>query len=111
MPLVNLLTSLKTPNEIFEWSFAHARDHDEIDEALAALGVTTVKFPLDPFPPLEATEIWQEFHQQKHLVIDQALGLINQGLTGFDFVKPEDRVNFANINFQSHQLERAALKI
>lgn len=103
MILVDLVSRLADAQQIRKWSFANARSHDEIDEYLSSIGILPFSFPLDPFPPLNATATWQQYHQQKHLQMNAVFGLPSSDLIGFDFQKPEDRINFANLNYTEHQ--------
>lgn len=102
MPLVPLLSPLRTPEEIAGWSFNHARDHDEIDAALLARGTVSPPTPLDPMPGEAGLGDWLLRHQTKHNDMNAALGLEGQDMTAFDLLTRDGLEGFAAQNFSEH---------
>lgn len=111
MALPGLLALLDTPASISSWSFQHARDHDEIDEGLAAKGFSSPPVPLDPMPVLSQADQWLLRHQQKHTEMNAALQLSGSDLTKFDLTKHDQLLAFAGENFSEHTDAHDALKI
>lgn len=103
MALIGLVSPLDTPEAVTRWSFAHARDHDEIDQALLAkLGTPIDGVPLDPMPALDEAEAWLLRHQLKHAAMNAALQLSGENLTVFDLSTKEGLTSFAGANFSEH---------
>lgn len=103
MALVRLLSPLDSPETISVWSFAHARDHDEIDQALyAALGTPVDGVQLDPMPSLDQAEAWLLRHQGKHTTMNAALGLAGENLTVFNLSQKDQLDSFSGANFSEH---------
>jgi hypothetical protein len=112
MPLALLVPPRYEVETLAAFSFAHARDHEEIDAALLMQkGISTPTVPLDPMPPLNAASSWLLLHQQKHNAMNEALGLDNADLTGFDLNTKEGFNTFAGENFSDHDSARQALRI
>jgi hypothetical protein len=109
LSLPGLLSVLDTPQAISSWSFAHARDHDEIDAALAAKSFISPPVPLDPMPPFEQAGAWLLLHQQKHSDMNAALQLTGSDLTKFDLQSREELLAFAGENFSEHTDVHSAL--
>jgi hypothetical protein len=102
MTLVGILSAGNTPQQLSAWSFAHARDHDDIDAALAAAGFPQPTIPLDPLPALDNVFFWLINHQQKHNAMNAAFGLTGDDLTKYDFTNKENLDAFVGINYSEH---------
>lgn len=102
MALPGLLSTLDNPQAIASWSFQHARDHDEIDAALLAKGVSSPPIPLDPMPPLERTATWLLRHQQKHTEMNAALQVEGSDLTKYELTNRAQLLQFAGENYAEH---------
>ena len=103
MPLIGLLSPLDSPDVISSWSFAHALDHDAIDQALfAKFGTPINGVPLNPLPPLDQAESWLLRHQLKHTTMNAALGLDGEDLTAFNLGQKDSLDAFAGENFSEH---------
>lgn len=111
MPLALITTPRYTAEAIAAYSFAHARDHDEIDAALLRRGVSTPTVPLDPMPPLDAATGWLLLHQEKHNAMNAALGLDNTDMTAFDLSTEAGFAAFAGENFADHDSVHQQLRI
>lgn len=111
MPLPLILPPLDSPEARAAYSFSHARDHDEIDDALRKLGVSSPAVPLDPMPPLDEARAWLLLHQLKHTTMNEALGLDGADLTEFDLADPTAFSTFAGENFAEHDSVHQQLKI
>src|SRR6266568_2715272 len=109
MPLALIQTPRYTAEALALFSFSHARDHDEIDDALRARGVDSPAVPLDPMPPLDAAGPWLLNHQLKHDAMNQALGLDSSDLTGFDLTNEAGFDAFAGENYSDHASARQRL--
>jgi hypothetical protein len=112
MPLVSLITPADSPEAISSFSFAHARDHDLIDAALLARGVISPAIQLDPMPTAGGPgTAWLMWHFQKHLDMNNALGLDTDDLTQFDLSKREDLLTFIGTNYSEHDSVHQTLGI
>jgi hypothetical protein len=102
MSLPQIVSAGRSPEELTKYSFQHARDHDDIDRALAQLGVVPFAVPLDPMPPLDNALTWLIQHQQKHNAMNNALGLTGDDLTKHDLNQPEELAAFVGTNYSEH---------
>lgn len=109
MSLPGLVSPLSSLEEIQRWSFAHARDHDEIDQALKAKGVEVHSVQLDPLPALSDTGTWLQRHQQKHFEMNTALQLDGGDLTAYDLSDRRSLLSFSGQNFAEHTSAHQAL--
>ena len=108
--LINIYFSEDDPRSLAFWSFAHMQDHLEIDQALLAQkGIQPFGVSLDPTPWGTDAGAWLLQHQQKHTIMDMALGVQSTDLTKFDFRRKEDRESFIGTNYTEHQYARQAL--
>ena len=111
MPLVSLLASITSPEDLALFSHAHSRDHDEIDRALAARGIAPIVLPLDPIALTDGGASWLLRHQQKHFEMNIALGLTGEDMTRLDLRRRDELESFVAINFGEHDSARLALGI
>jgi hypothetical protein len=102
MSLPQIVSAGNTPEQLSSYSFQHARDHDDIDVALAFIGVIPFTVPLDPMPPLNSAQFWLILHQQKHNAMNNALQLTGDDLTKFDLSQPDNLAAFVGSNYSEH---------
>jgi hypothetical protein len=102
MSLPQIISAGSTEEELSKYSFQHARDHDDIDRALATLGVVPFTVPLDPMPPRNQSAAWLILHQQKHNTMNNALGLTGDDLTKYDLEDVSNLGAFVGTNYAEH---------
>lgn len=102
MSLIGILSAGLTSEQLRSYSFQHARDHDAIDAALAALGRPQPLIPLDPMPPLDQAQFWLILHQQKHTAMNSTFQLDSDDLTKFDLSNKENLAAFVGSNYSEH---------
>ena len=113
MALVSLFAFVDTEQALAVFSHAHARDHDDIDNALIAKGLLAlpIRLPLDPIPLGDGGAVWASLHQQKHNEMNGALGLSGEDMTQLDLRDVTQREEMIGINFAEHDSVHQALSI
>lgn len=104
-----LLSVPKTPGDWTIFAFAHAQVHREIRQALAAQGVATGDYVLDPIPPAAVQE-WQARVQQTHDEMNSALGLQSNNLENANFGDANQLAAWIFLNWQEDDAALRALK-
>jgi hypothetical protein len=102
MSLPQIVSAGQSAEELASYSFQHARDHDDIDRALAQIGVIPFVVPLDPMPPLNNALFWLIIHQQKHNAMNNALGLDGNDLTKYQLDDAQNLAAFVGDNYSEH---------
>jgi len=105
-----LLSVPKTPQDWTIFSLAHSLVHQQIRQGLAAQGIKTGDYILDPINPTDIAE-WQARVQQTHNEMNAALGLQSNSLEGADFNSPAQTNAWIFLNWQEDQAALAALKL
>lgn len=108
--IATLLTVPKTAADWAIFSFAHAQVHQQIRAGLAAYGVPTGDYVLDPIPPGNIEE-WLIRVQEAHIEMNDALGLQSNSLEGVDFNVPSQVQAWIYLNWQEDNAALAALKL
>lgn len=108
--IANLLNVPTTPAEWQLFAFSHARVHQAIRQALAALNFATGDYVLDPIN-MQAVEEWLESVQQTHFEMNGALGLQSNDLTGVNFADPHQTQAWIYLNWQEDNAACMALNI
>lgn len=108
MSLAAILYPSPTQHGWKEWSWHNFQHHLGIDEGLRVVkGLTPNVYRLWPVEEHEFRD-WLEQHQQAHSVMNQALGISGQDLSGLDLNDKRGRDGWFYQHFIQHQ---AAAKI
>ena len=94
-----------------EWLFNHARDHQEIINALKdQFNATLPLYNLDQFNS-DSPDIWMQQHQQAHNDMNGALGIAGNDLETVDWKKKNEVAAWFFLNYSEHQAVRSTLNI
>lgn len=100
-----------TPEELAQWSTAHARHHVDINRVIFQLAQIEIPaFVLDPFDVNNAW-VWQDQHQIMHNYMDAVLNISGFALTNTNFADKEAFAGWIYLNAQEHYLAANALGI
>lgn len=94
-----------TPEELAQWSFAHAVHHIDINAAIYRIGAIALpEFVLDPFDPSNenAMGTWFYLHQQMHENQNALLGIAGNNLVDVDWSNQGELAGWINLNFVEH---------
>ena len=110
MPLPSILEPPAAPSGMQEWFFAHARDHEEIINAIQAqTGIKLTVYNLDQADKDMA--LWMERHSQTHNDMNGVVGVAGSDLDIVDWKDPNQVEAWLYGNYQEHLGVRTALKI
>lgn len=94
-----------------EWSFAHALDHQLIQNTILTQKSTTVQSTiLDPINP-DAMQDWLQRNQKSHTDINAALGQQGSDLEDVDITDRDQREAWFSAHYQEHYDWHAALGV
>ncbi len=110
MPLPSILTIPKADTGMQEWLFAHARDHEEIINAIQAqTGIKLTVYNLDQADKDMA--LWMERHSQAHNDMNSVVCVAGSDLDIVDWAHPNQIEAWLYGNYQEHLGVRTALRI
>lgn len=111
MPLPYILDVPPVETGWQEWVFNHARDHQEIIDAVRVKkNIILPYYNLDQFNP-DSPTVWLEAHQQAHSDMNVIFGIAGNDIESLDFKKPNEVQAWLWLNFQEHNGVRSHLKI
>lgn len=85
MALAALYNVPGSPEELAQWSFAHAAHHHDLMAAVAQkFGLYSPEYVLDPFNPKD-NGTWLYQHQAMHDTLDSQIGLAGFDLTDVEW--------------------------
>lgn len=94
-----------------EWLFHHARDHEEIIDAVRSqFNIILPTYNLDQFLT-DDQSVWMQVHQQSHSDMNRLFGIGGSDLEVLDWKKPNEVDAWMWLNFNEHQGVRSILKI
>ena len=94
-----------SPEELAEWSFAHAAHHHDLLAAIQQkFSLTSPEYVLDPFDPQnqQAMGTWIYQHQQMHFTLDAQIGLAGFDLTDIDWTDRGQLAGWIYLNSVEH---------
>jgi hypothetical protein len=100
-----------TPQELAEWSFAHAVHH--IDIVRVIYQITKIALPIYVLDPIDINnpQVWADQHQQMHTQMDQILGISGFNLDDWDWKNKSTLASNVWNNFQEHLQASETLEI
>ena len=96
-----LMNTPSTPQELNEWSFAHAAHHRDINRVLfQKVGAVLPEYVLDPVDLDSWTWLYQ--HQELHNKMDALLAISGYDLLDVDFKNQEQLAGWIDLNGDEH---------
>ena len=104
MPLAQIQSIPKTPEEIDAWSFVHAANHTDILRRIfETKGQNLTAYFLDNFDPKALDETnWLYRHATMHQQMDTALGIQPYNLNALDWQDPDSVASWFNSHASEH---------
>ena len=105
MPLAELISVPRTPEDLKSWQFANVASHrDIIRRVQETKGIRLEEHPMDPFDPEDPASLAQflNAHQDEHNDFAVALGIASYDLSEVSWQDPADLARWVLAHAQMH---------
>lgn len=111
MSIAGLFNVPRTPEELNQWSFAHAANHRDIIRVIYELAAIALpEYLLDPLDPTNPG-VWERQHQTMHQEMNALLGLEGFDLLGIDWDDQNKLAAWIQLNAVEHRAASDFLRL